>query len=90
MNVGMRDVTVRVLKKSLYVCVKGKEPIIDGELHAQVLFEEITWQINEEIDGKTVVINFEKVKDNWWTQLMTTDPEIKINPPRKRNQSKKN
>lgn len=76
-----RDVTVKISKKALYVCVKGQKPIIDGELHAEVKTEESMWLLQ---DGKTIVVNMEKLKDmSWWSRLITTDPEIstrKINP----------
>lgn len=80
-TVRSRDVTVKIGKKSLYVCVKGFPPIIDGELHAEVKTEESMWLLQ---DGKTIVINMEKLKGmNWWSRIVTTDPEIstrKINP----------
>lgn len=72
-----RDITVKVLKKKLFVGIKGQPPIIDGELHRDVKNEETTWQLDEE--GKTIEITLEKESDIfWWTQLMTTDPEIKL------------
>ncbi|XP_031631155.1 nuclear migration protein nudC [Contarinia nasturtii] len=80
-TVRPRDVTVKISKKGLYVCVKGHQPIIDGELHAEVKTEESMWLLQ---DGKTIVVNLEKLKDmSWWSRLITTDPEIstrKINP----------
>lgn len=62
--------------------VKG-QPIVNGELFAEVLHEEIMWQVED--GGKLLVITLEKTKDAWWTQLLTTDPEIDIKIPEEYN-----
>ncbi|XP_016966438.1 nuclear migration protein nudC [Drosophila biarmipes] len=76
-----RDLVVSIGKKSLKVGIKGQEPIIDGELCAEVKQEESVWVLQ---DSKTVMITLDKInKMNWWSRLVTTDPEIstrKINP----------
>ncbi|XP_060659591.1 nuclear migration protein nudC [Drosophila nasuta] len=76
-----RDIVVNIGKKSLKVGLKGQEPIIDGELCAEVKQDESVWVLQ---DSKTVLITLEKIgKMNWWNRLVTTDPEIstrKINP----------
>ncbi|CAK1553678.1 unnamed protein product [Leptosia nina] len=76
-----RDLMVVISKKHLKVGIKGQPLIIDGELDADVKIEESTWLLQ---DGRNLLINLEKVnKMNWWSRLVTTDPEIstrKINP----------
>ncbi|XP_037721412.1 nuclear migration protein nudC [Drosophila subpulchrella] len=76
-----RDLVVSIGKKTLKVGIKGQEPIIDGELCAEVKQEESVWVLQ---DSKTVMITLDKInKMNWWSRLVTTDPEIstrKINP----------
>ncbi|GAB0093862.1 nudC [Sergentomyia squamirostris] len=80
-NVRSRDVVVKIGKKSLTVGLKGQEPIINGELCAEVKMEDSVWVIQ---DGNQLLLNFEKVNQmSWWDRLMTTDPQIatrKINP----------
>ncbi|CAH0749681.1 unnamed protein product [Diatraea saccharalis] len=76
-----RDLNVVIGKKHLKVGIKGQPLIIDGELDADVKVEESTWVLQ---DGRNLLVNLEKVnKMNWWSRLVTTDPEIstrKINP----------
>jgi len=76
-----RDLVVSIGKKTLKVGIKGQMPIIDGELCAEVKQEESVWVLQ---DSKTVMITLDKInKMNWWSRLVTTDPEIstrKINP----------
>ncbi|KAH8303578.1 hypothetical protein KR018_003972 [Drosophila ironensis] len=76
-----RDLVVSIGKKTLKVGIKGQEPIIDGELSAEVKQEESVWVLQ---DSKTILITLEKInKMSWWSRLVTTDPEIstrKINP----------
>ncbi|CAG5040158.1 unnamed protein product [Parnassius apollo] len=76
-----RDLNVIINKRHLKVGIKGQPLIIDGELDADVKVEESTWVLQ---DGRNLLVNLEKVnKMNWWSRLVTTDPEIstrKINP----------
>ena len=77
-----RDLIVNIAKNHLKVQLKGHEKaIIDGELHKEIKVEESTWILE---DKTTVLINLEKVnKMEWWSRLVTTDPEIntkKVNP----------
>lgn len=76
-----RDLTITIGKRHLKVGIKGQPLIIDAELDADVKVEDSTWVLQ---DGRNLLINLEKVnKMNWWSRLVTTDPEIstrKINP----------
>ena len=40
-----RDLNVTILKKKLTVGLKGKEPILDGELCKEIKMEESTWTV---------------------------------------------
>lgn len=80
-HIRPRDVVIKIGRKSISAQIKGQEPLIDGELNAFVKMEDCVWVIQ---DGKTLVINLEKVNQmSWWDCLVTTDPKIstkKVNP----------
>lgn len=57
-NLRARDLVVDIQKKTLKVGLKGQEPIINGQLCAEVKVEECLWVLQ---DSKTVQITLEKV-----------------------------
>ncbi|XP_060601117.1 nuclear migration protein nudC-like isoform X2 [Ruditapes philippinarum] len=72
--VKSKDLVVQMEKKHVKVALKGHPAIIDGELQHDIKLEESTWTIE---DRKAVKLFFEKVnKMEWWSQVVTTDPEI--------------
>lgn len=69
-----KDLIVQFEKKHVKVALKGHPAILDGELQHDIKLEESTWTIE---DRKAVKLFFEKVnKMEWWSQVVTTDPEI--------------
>jgi len=70
-----RDLIVEIKRKHLKVAIKGKpESIIDGDLLHEVKAEECVWNLE---DKRNIIINLEKInRMEWWSKLVTTDPEI--------------
>ena len=72
-----KDMDVTWDEKKLRVCIKGKEPIIDGELFAPIDSESLIWTIDEDSKGKNLVITFEKREQTWWESVVKGD-KVKV------------
>ncbi|KAF8243003.1 CS-domain-containing protein, partial [Wilcoxina mikolae CBS 423.85] len=76
-----RDLNVVISSKKLKVGLKGKDPIMEGDLPKSIRADESTWSLE---DQKSVEIHLEKVNQmEWWEHVLTHHPKIdttKINP----------
>merc|ERR1712156_758840 len=69
-----KDLVVDIQKKHIKVGVKGQPLILDGNFPKEVKLDDFTWCLE---DKKTLLISLEKVNQmEWWSQLVTSDPEI--------------
>lgn len=73
-KVKSRDITVVWGRRSIKAGLKNAPPILEGELYNQIKGEECNWYLD---NGNTLVLSIEKInKMEWWSKLVTTDPEI--------------
>ncbi|KAL5534359.1 hypothetical protein ACEPAG_821 [Sanghuangporus baumii] len=69
-----RDLKVVIGKKKLTVGLKGREPIMDGELCKEIKVEDSTWTLE---DQERVFIHLEKLNNmTWWENVLTHHPKI--------------
>lgn len=68
-----RDLVINILKKKLSVGLKGRDPILDGDLCKDIKMEESTWTLE---DQEFVHIQLEKVNQEWWANVLTHHPKI--------------
>ncbi|EKX45230.1 hypothetical protein GUITHDRAFT_159699 [Guillardia theta CCMP2712] len=69
-----RDLTVSLTKKKLKIQLKGKEPLVDGELHKEVKTDTFIWTIE---DANRLVLSMDKENGmEWWKCVIIGDPEI--------------
>ncbi|KAK8165046.1 HSP20-like chaperone [Phyllosticta citrichinensis] len=83
-NYKGRDLDVKISKTKLRVAIKGKDPIIDGDLPKPILVDDSTWTLETVPQGKEISIHLDKAnKVEWWEHVITTAPKIdtsKITP----------
>ena len=76
-EIRAKDMEVKWDEKKLKVAIKGKEPIIDGELFGAIDSESLIWTIDEDNKGKNLVITFEKREQTWWESVIKGD-KVKV------------
>ena len=72
-------VNVKITKDHLTVGIKGKEPIIDGELSEPVKAGDCSWTIVDVKGGREIQVELIK-KDgmHWWKNVIKGHPEIDV------------
>ncbi|PSR87401.1 HSP20-like chaperone [Coniella lustricola] len=84
-NFKGKDLAVDIKKQKLVAGVKGKDPVINGDLPHAIKVDDSTWTLVPAPDGtKTLEIHLDKInKMEWWPHVVTDAPKIdvtKINP----------
>lgn len=75
-NVKSKMMDVHLTQTGLRVGLKGKEPLVQGELFGRIKVEDSMWTIE---DGKTVVVHLVKFNQmEWWKTIVKGDPEIDL------------
>ncbi|CCW69813.1 unnamed protein product [Phytomonas sp. Hart1] len=75
-NVRGKQLDVEIKQDHLKVGMKGKHPLIDGDLYARIKLEDSMWTIE---DGCVVVLSLQKQNDmEWWKTVFVGDPEIDL------------
>lgn len=75
-NIKGRDLDILLQQRRMRVGLKGKTPIVDGDLYAAVKAEECMWTIE---DGRTVVLTLAKMNQmEWWKTVIVGDEEIDL------------
>ncbi len=76
-----KDLTVVLKKGKLAAGLKGKQPLIEGDLAKSIKIDQSTWTLD---DQKEVNIHMEKVNGmEWWPNVIKSHPKIdtaKIQP----------
>ena len=76
-EIRAKDMDIVWDEKKLKVAIKGKEPIINGELFGAIDSESLIWTIDDDNKGKNLVITFEKREQTWWESIIKGD-KIKV------------
>ncbi len=76
-EIRAKDMDITWDEKKIKVAIKGKEPIIQGELFGTIDSESLIWTIDDDNKGKNLVITFEKREQTWWESIIKGD-KIKV------------
>ena len=76
-EIRAKDMDITWDEKKIKVAIKGKEPIIQGELFGPIDSESLIWTIDDNNKGKNLTITFEKREQTWWESVIKGD-KIKV------------
>ncbi|OHS99061.1 Nuclear movement protein [Tritrichomonas foetus] len=72
-------VNVKITKDHLIVGIKGKDPIIDGDLSELVKPGDSSWTIVDVKGGREIQVELIKKEGmHWWKNVIKGDPEIDV------------
>ncbi|KAH0785169.1 protein BOBBER 1 [Histomonas meleagridis] len=72
-------VNCQIKKNHLIVGIKGKTPIIDGDLSEEVKPGDSSWTIADVKDGREIQVYLvKKTGMHWWKNVIVGDPEIDV------------
>jgi len=71
-----RDLSITITKTKLSVALKGKDPIIAGDLSKNIKVDESTWSLE---DQKEISMRLEKKNQmEWWPHVVTSAPKLDV------------
>ena len=71
-----KQLDVKIGPKTLYVALKGQDPILSGDLPKPIQLDESAWTLE---DQKEVSIRLEKANQmEWWPHVLTHHPKIDV------------
>jgi hypothetical protein len=75
-NTKSKMLDVEITNTTLRVGIKGKPPLVNGDLFARVKHDDSMWTLE---DGKTVVLHLVKANQmEWWKTIIQGDPEVDL------------
>lgn len=76
-GIKAKDLDIQIKQSTLKVAVKGKPPIIEGEMHKKVKVDDCMWNIESDGTKRLLNLTLQKMEGQyWWHCVMVGDTEI--------------
>lgn len=59
-------VNCKITQKHLFLAIKGKETLVDGDLPRKILEPDCSWTITDVKDEREIIVNLVKETPEWW------------------------